>query len=294
MTLCGAPVRIRIAKATFRPDRLCSSDLGKLRRNDGNEIIFVDRLLVTLCTYNERENLPRLLDGIRHVVPEADVLIVDDSSPDGTGAIAAREAAGDPRLHVIHRAGKGGIGSATLAAFEFGIAGEYRYLLNMDADMSHRPEDIPALLACMDQVDVAIGSRYVPGGTIRGWKLIRHVMSRGVNWLSRMLLGLSPHDASGSFRCYRVCLLTKIPFSAIVSKGYAFEEEILFRCRLAGARFAETPIHFEDRRAGRSKINGYEVVRALRDLGLLALENFRSPPPEAAPRREQAPAGKNP
>lgn len=253
----------------------------------------MNSLLVTLCTYNERENLSRLLERIRGVVPEADLLIVDDASPDGTGAIADEEAAADPRVHVIHRAGKEGIGSATVAAFEFGLAGDYAFLLNMDADLSHRPEDIPAILDCIDQCDVVIGSRYVTGGTIRGWNVTRHVMSRGVNWLSRTFLGLSPRDTSGSFRCYRVSLLKKIPLENIVSQGYAFEEEILFRCRQAGARFAETPIVFEDRRAGKSKINGYEVMRALRDLGFLAMENVRSPRPEPAPRRDQTPAGKN-
>ena len=236
----------------------------------------MDRSLITLCTYNERDNLPRLLASIREIVPAADVLIVDDASPDGTGIIADQWAERDEQIHVTHRTGKLGLGSATLAAFEYGIAQNYAFLINLDADCSHPPEKIPELLSLMEQADVAIGSRYVPGGEIHGWKPIRHVMSRGVNRLSRTLLGLTPRDTSGSFRCYRVALLKKIPFHHIVSIGYAFEEEILFRCRQAGARFVETPIRFEDRRAGTSKINLQEVIAALRDLGILAVENWRS------------------
>lgn len=237
----------------------------------------MERLLVTLCTYNESENLPRLLTRIREVVPEADILVVDDASPDGTGKIVDEWVARDSHVHVKHRRGKLGLGTATVAAFQFGIDQGYSFLVNLDADFSHSPEKIPQLLSLMGQCDVAIGSRYVSGGEIHGWKPIRHVMSRGVNCLSRFLLGLSPRDTSGSFRCYRVDLLRKINFDQIVSKGYAFEEEILYRCHQAGARFLEAPIRFEDRRAGQSKINMREVGRALRDLGILGVENWRSP-----------------
>ncbi|MDQ3331877.1 MAG: polyprenol monophosphomannose synthase [Planctomycetota bacterium] len=237
----------------------------------------MSRLLVTLCTYNERENIARLVPEIHRCVPHADVLIVDDSSPDGTGVLADEMASNDHRVRVLHRQGKLGLGSATVAAFRYGLAESYELLVNMDADFSHPPAQIPVLIGLMDSADVAIGSRYVPGGEIIGWKPIRHVMSRGVNLLSRTCLGLTPRDTSGSFRCYRVELLRRIDFDRIIAKGYAFEEEILFRCRRVGARFVETPIRFEDRRAGSSKINAREVATALRDLGLLSLENLRSP-----------------
>lgn len=235
----------------------------------------MSRLLVTLCTYNERDNLARLVAEIHRHVPEADVLVVDDASPDGTGVLADELAAADPRVKVQHRAGKLGLGSATVAAFRYGLVEGYDLLVNMDADFSHRPEAIPTLVSLMDRCDVAIGSRYVAGGEIVGWPAVRHVMSRGVNLLSRNLLGLTARDTSGSFRCFRTSLLRKIDFDRIVAKGYAFEEEILFRCRQAGATFVETPIRFEDRRAGQSKINAVEVATALRDLALLGVENFR-------------------
>jgi dolichol-phosphate mannosyltransferase len=231
------------------------------------------RLLVTLCTYNERENIARLVPEIHRHVPDADVLVVDDASPDGTGKLADEMAAADPRVKVLHRTGKLGLGSATVAAFRYGLAEGYDLLVNMDADFSHPPSQIPVLVALSEQAEVAIGSRYVPGGEIIGWRPLRHVMSRGVNLLSRNLLGLAPRDTSGSFRCYRMSVLRRIDFDRIVAKGYAFEEEILYRCRRAGATFIETPIRFEDRRAGESKINAREVTRALRDLGILAVEN---------------------
>ena len=233
------------------------------------------RLLVTLCTYNERENLARLVPAILDSVPAADVLVIDDASPDGTGQLADELAAADPRVRVLHRTGKLGLGTATVAAFRYGLDQGYDLLVNMDADFSHPPAQIPVLVSLMDRADVAIGSRYVAGGEIIGWRPLRHVMSRGVNLLSRTCLGLTPRDTSGSFRCYRVELLRKIDFDRIIAKGYAFEEEILFRCRQVGARFVESPIRFEDRRAGESKINAKEVATALRDLGLLGLERLR-------------------
>lgn len=244
----------------------------------------MSRLLVTLCTYNERDNIARLVPEILRHVPGADVLIIDDASPDGTGALADEMAANDPRVRVLHRTGKLGLGTATVAAFRYGMQHDYDLLVNMDADFSHPPPQIPVLVSLMDVADVSIGSRYVPGGEIIGWKPVRHVMSRGVNLLSRTCLGLTPRDTSGSFRCYRVELLRKIDFDHIVAKGYAFEEEILFRCRKVGARFVETPIRFEDRRAGSSKINSREVATALRDLGLLAIENLRTPSAKPATR----------
>jgi len=236
----------------------------------------VPPLLVTLCTYNERENLARLIGEIHRHAPSADVLVVDDASPDGTGRIADELAAADDRIQVLHRAGKLGLGSATVAAFRFALAGEYEFVVNMDADFSHPPATIPHLVALMNRADVAIGSRYVAGGEIVGWPIVRHVMSRGVNLLSRTLLGLSPRDTSGSFRCYRVSLLKQIDFDRIIARGYAFEEEILFRCRQVGARFVEFPIRFEDRRAGQSKINAREVAAALRDIASLGVENLRT------------------
>jgi dolichol-phosphate mannosyltransferase len=237
-----------------------------------------DRLLVMLCTYNERENIGRLIPEIHQHAPDADVLIVDDNSPDGTGELAAAMSGEDTRIRVLHREKKAGLGAATLAGFRLAIEQGYDYLINMDADFSHPPSAIPALRAGMERADVCIGSRYIPGGGIRGWGWLRHFMSRGVNWYSRLLLGLRTRDNSGSFRCYRISKLAELDFDRVRSKGYAFQEEILYRCRRIDCRFEETPIIFEDRRHGSSKINAKEVVTALWGLFRLGLDNlFRVP-----------------
>lgn len=221
------------------------------------------RLLVTLCTYNERENLVQLVTEIRRVAPDADVLVIDDSSPDGTGELADEMARSDPRVHVLHREGKQGLGTAIVAGFRYGIEHGYDHLLNMDADFSHHPRYIPALREAIERADVAVGSRYVPGGEIRGWGPLRHAMSRGVNWYARLLLGLKTRDSSGAFRCYRVAKLRELDFDRIRARGYAFQEEILYRLRRIGCTFEEVPITFEDRRYGTSKINPREAAAAL-------------------------------
>ncbi|MEZ6060134.1 MAG: polyprenol monophosphomannose synthase [Planctomycetaceae bacterium] len=220
-------------------------------------------LLITVCTYNELDNIRLLIPQLREVAPQADVLILDDNSPDGTGQAADEFAAQDDHVRVIHRPFKLGIGAATLAGFRYGIQHDYELLLNLDADFSHHPRHIPALLDCVKTCDVSIGSRYVPGGGISGWSWTRHVMSRGVNVYSRLLLGLKTRDCSGSFRCYRVAKLAEIDWDQTLAMGYAFEEEVLYRCRQVGCTFQETPIHFEDRRLGRTKISGREVMIAI-------------------------------
>lgn len=227
------------------------------------------RLLVTVCTYNERENLAELVERIVSAVPRADILVVDDESPDGTGRLAEELAAARPRMSVMHRRGPRGLGVATLDAFRHAVAERYDLVANLDADLSHPPEAIPELVAATERCDVAIGSRYVAGGGITGWGPTRHVMSRCINTYSRLLLGLGPRDVSGSFRCYRGSVLAAVDFDDVVARGYAFMEEMLFRCRVAGARFAEVPITFVDRTAGDSKINLTECVRAVRDIAVL-------------------------
>lgn len=227
------------------------------------------QLLVSIATYNEAENLPRLLDEIARHAPQADVLVIDDHSPDGTGELCDRRAESDPRLHCLHRTGKLGLGTATIAAMRYAIENGYTWLLNMDADFSHHPRHIPALVESMElhadgPRDVMIGSRYVTGGAIEGWSLKRHLMSRGVNWYARTLLGLPAHDCSGAFRCYRVSMLEKLDLAAIRSRGYSFQEEVLWHLKNAGAKFGETPITFVDRVHGASKINGREALAALR------------------------------
>jgi len=227
-----------------------------------------DKTLVTVATYNEIENLPKLVDEIFAVVPDVDILVIDDNSPDGTGRWCDEQGAREPRLSCLHREGKLGLGSATLAGMKWAIEHGYKQMLNMDADFSHHPRYLPDIIAGMSpengpEVDVEIGSRYVPGGGVEGWPLKRRLMSAGVNYYARTLLGLECKDCSGAFRCYRTSLLEKIDFEAVRSQGYSFQEEILWHLRRAGARFGETPIIFADREFGASKINSKEAVAAL-------------------------------
>lgn len=232
------------------------------------------RILVTLCTYNERENIRLLVPEILRLLPAAKVLVIDDNSPDGTGRVADELAAADGRVNALHRAGKKGLGAATLAGFREAIARGYDFVLNMDADFSHDPAHLPALVDCMQRADVAIGSRYIPGGGIDGWGVGRHFMSRGINWYARLLLGLPTRDNSGAFRCYRVAKLAEIDLDRVRARGYAFQEEILFHCRRAGCRFEETPIVFRERRFGDSKINWRESAAALWIILRLGLKNL--------------------
>ncbi len=221
-------------------------------------------LLVSLATYNEAGNLRDLVAAIRTFAPHCAILIIDDNSPDGTGQLAEELRATLPDLHVIHRPDKLGLGSAMLAAMRFAIEHQYDLLLNLDADFSHPPRFIPALLEGMRDHDVMIGSRYVPGGAVEGeFNFKRKFMSTGINWYARLLLGLRTKDNSGSYRCYRVAKLARLDLDRIRSRGYSFQEEILFWCRTVGCRMGETPILFENRRAGVSKINKGEALSAL-------------------------------
>jgi dolichol-phosphate mannosyltransferase len=233
------------------------------------------RVLVTVCTYNERENIARLIPEIRRQLPIAHILVVDDNSPDDTADVVRQLAAEDAQVHLLLRNQKQGLGAATIAGFQWGIEHGCEFLINMDADFSHPPDVLPALLAAMDQADVAIGSRYVPGGGVSNWGWMRRFMSWGINVYSRWLLGLTARDCSGAYRCYRVAKLNELDFAKIRAKGYAFQEEFLYRCARVGSRFAEVPIMFENRTAGESKINSKETAKALRDIALLSLDRLR-------------------
>ena len=205
--------------------------------------------------------------------------MIDDGSPDGTGQWCDRKSSEDPRVHCLHRPGKLGLGSAIIAGMKYAIGEGYCYVLNMDADFSHQPRYLPDLMAGMEPpevppVDVSIGSRYIPGGGVEGWPLRRHLMSRGVNCYARWLLGLRPKDCSGSFRCYRTEVLARLDFGAIRSRGYSFQEEILWHLKRLGARFGETPIVFVDRQQGSSKIDMWEALAALKIIFVLGIENL--------------------
>ena len=235
--------------------------------------------LVTVATYNEMENLPRLVEEVVRFVPQVDILVIDDNSPDGTGQWCDRQRAVNPRLACLHRSGKLGLGTASIAGMKYAIAHGYQFVLNMDADFSHQPKYLPALLDGMcppggPPVDVMIGSRYIPGGGVEGWPLRRRLMSRAVNLYARWLLGLRPKDCSGAFRCYRTATLARLDFAAIQSRGYSFQEEILWRLKRLGARFRETPIIFVERQHGVSKIDSGEALAALRIIFALGLRNL--------------------
>lgn len=231
------------------------------------------RVLVTLCTYNERANLPDLIPAIHEHAPYTDVLVIDDNSPDGTGQVADELAARDPRVRVLHRAAKEGLGVATVAGFRGALAQGYELIVNMDADFSHPPEVIPALVEAAGRVDVAVASRYVAGGGVIGWGPQRHFMSRAINTYARVVLGLKTRDNSGSFRCYRATALRQITLERVRSRGYAIQEELLYRCRRAGCTFEEVPFVFKDRTRGESKISLRDGLTALVVLGSL---RFRS------------------
>ena len=228
------------------------------------------RLLVSLATYDEAKNLADLVLEIRKYAPHAEVLVIDDNSPDGTGRIADEIASTTPGVHVIHRPKKMGLGTAVLTGMTFAIEHGFDYFLNLDADFSHPPRYIPSLLEGMARHDVMIGSRYVPGGGVEGgFNFKRKFMSTGINLWARAFLGLNTKDNSGSYRCYRVSKLKMIDFAKVRSRGYSFMEEILFWCRLVGCSMGETPIIFENRRSGYSKINKAEAIKALQIIAQL-------------------------
>jgi dolichol-phosphate mannosyltransferase len=217
------------------------------------------RVLVALATYNEVDNLPSLVAAIRGALPEADLLIVDDNSPDGTGRWCEERVKTDLWLKCIHRPGKQGLGSATLAAMRFALNGPYDVVVTMDADWSHDPQYLPALVEAMEGADVALGSRYCQGGAIEGWPLGRRILSRGMNRLSRLMLRLPIRDSSGAFRAYQLTALREIDLDAIRSSGYSYLEEILWHLHRSGAELVEVPITFRERRAGQSKISVREA-----------------------------------
>jgi dolichol-phosphate mannosyltransferase len=231
-----------------------------------------ERVLLCLATFNERDNVRSLVHEIRATLPGADVLIIDDHSPDGTGAVADELAAADPRVRVLHRPAKLGLGTAILAGMHHAIDNGYSLLLTMDADHSHNPRHLPALLAGMDQHDVMIGSRYVKGGGTVDWPLPRRLISRGVNYLVRLFLRIPARDTSSGYRCYRVSRLKQIPLDSLKSTGYAFLEEVLFHCRQVGSTIGETPIVFERRRSGLSKVDSREATRSIASLLRMGVE----------------------
>ena len=223
------------------------------------------RTLVIIPTYNERENLPLIVGRVHAARPDVHVLVVDDGSPDGTGQLADELALADPdRVHVMHRAGKGGLGAAYLAGFAWGLGRGYAVLVEMDADGSHAPEELYRLLDAVDAgADLAIGSRYVPGGTVRNWPRRRLILSRTANTYSRVLLGVGIQDITAGYRAYRREVLEKLGLDGVDSKGYCFQIDLTWRAINAGFGVVEVPITFTERELGVSKMSGSNIREAM-------------------------------
>ncbi len=220
-------------------------------------------VLVIIPTYNESESLPGVIERLRRAVPDADVLIADDNSPDGTGLLADELAAHDSHIHVLHRAGKEGLGKAYLAGFAWGLERDYEVLVEMDADGSHRPEELPRLLAQMPHADVVLGSRWVPGGAVVNWPASRRLLSQGGSLYTRMALGIPTRDATGGYRAYRASALASLDLATVESNGYCFQIDLLWRALQRGLVVREVPITFGEREAGTSKMSNRIVREAL-------------------------------
>ena len=224
----------------------------------------MSEMLVIVPTYNEIESLDTLVDRVRRSVPDADILVVDDASPDGTGELADRLAAKDPAIRVLHRAAKDGLGKAYLAGFDDAIARGYRYAVEIDADGSHDPAELPAMLALAENgADLVIGSRWVPGGAVRNWPWFRRAISRGGNTYARVVLRSRIQDITAGFRVFRVTALRDLDLSKVASQGYCFQVELAWQLERTGHRIAEHPITFVERATGRSKMHSGIVLEAL-------------------------------
>ena len=221
------------------------------------------KTVVVVPTYNENQNIDALLKALLALPSRVDVLVVDDGSPDGTGRRVDEWVSREPRVGVIHRPKKLGLGTAYIAGFTRALSGGYEAVIGMDADFSHRPSYIPDLIAKAEEFDLVIGSRYVEGGGTSGWGFHRRLLSKGANVFARSMLGLPVRDSTAGFRCYRAETLRKIDFATVLAEGYSFLVEMLFRVVRNGGRVAEIPIVFEERRHGRSKISRAEVFKAI-------------------------------
>ncbi len=221
------------------------------------------QVLVVVPTYDERENLEPIVRRLFASVPSAHLLVVDDASPDGTGELADELAGADARIAVLHRADKAGLGAAYVAGFAWAAERGYDVVVEMDADGSHSPEQLPRLLAALEHADLVLGSRWVPGGEVLNWPTSRKLLSRGGNAWTRLVLGLPLHDATGGFRAYRRTVLDALPLSEVASQGYCFQVDLAWQAWQAGFEVVEVPITFVERVRGASKMSRAIVVEAL-------------------------------
>ena len=219
--------------------------------------------LVLVPTFNERGNLESFIAAVRSALPSADILVIDDNSPDGTGALADDLAAVDPQIKVMHRSSKAGLGRAYLAGFAWALERDYSHVFEIDADFSHSPADLPRLLAATQTADIALGCRWIKGGGVTGWPLSRLFISRGGNLYAKTILGVSLNDLTGGFKCFKRIALQSLDLNQIKSVGYGFQIETTWRALQAGLRVVEVPIHFTDRTIGESKMSGQTFREAL-------------------------------
>jgi dolichol-phosphate mannosyltransferase len=231
------------------------------------------RALVCLPTYDEAENIGPMTAAILAAAP-VDILVIDDNSPDGTGRIADQIAAREPRVHVLHRKGKEGLGKAYIAGFGWALARDYELVLEMDADFSHNPRYLRGMLEAAHDADLVLGSRYVPGGGTVNWGLGRKILSRGGSLYARTILGLGVRDLTGGFKCFRREVLEEIELETVECSGYAFQIELTYRAHRRGFRVAEIPIVFEDRRVGASKMSRRIVLEAISKVWSIRLSGF--------------------
>lgn len=220
--------------------------------------------LLIIPTYNEKENLPLLVKAIHQVVPHVHILVVDDNSPDGTGELADQLSAQDQRIHVMHRSGKLGLGTAYVAGFKFALERGYQLIQQMDCDFSHQPEALPHFFKAIQEADLVLGSRWVKGGGTKNWPWYRKVISRGGSFYARTILGVKIRDLTGGFKCFRREVLESINLDGIQSEGYSFQIEMTWRTLQQGYRVMEIPILFVEREMGYSKMNKRIVWEAIR------------------------------
>ncbi|MCO1660048.1 polyprenol monophosphomannose synthase [Pseudonocardia sp. S2-4] len=244
-------------------------------------------VLVVIPTYNERDNLRPLLARLHRTVPGASVLVVDDASPDGTGDLAEELAAADPRIEVLHRTAKSGLGTAYLAAFAWAMERDYPVIVQMDADGSHPPEALPSMLEALADADVVMGSRYVPGGEVRNWPVHREWLSRGASLYSRLALGIPTRDVTAGYRAFRRQVLAELDLDSVASQGYCFQIDMTWRALQGGFRVVEVPITFTERERGKSKMSGAIVGEALWQVGRWGIRRMLGRP---GPTTRTAPA----
>jgi dolichol-phosphate mannosyltransferase len=238
--------------------------LAENETTTGDRVAALGRVVIVIPTYDEAANLAWIVGRLRRAQPSVEVLVVDDNSPDGTGAIADRLATEDAQVHVLHRTAKGGLGAAYLAGFAWALAAGYDVVGEMDADGSHQPEQLHRLLEALPTADLVIGSRWVPGGSVVNWPRRREALSRGGNLYVRLLLGIDVRDATAGYRVFRREALEKIDLASVRSTGYVFQTDLVTRCLRGGLVVREVPIEFVERVRGESKMSGQVAIESLK------------------------------